>query len=114
NIVDTTVLDNTPQVAVFIEHRKDHLEAVRRLKDIEAEATSPSIFLNIGGWPAVQRRHLTPKPLPGQGASGPGTPEMVLQITTAVAADDLLVRLESRLPENAPSQVVDEVEAIGQ
>ena len=39
---------------------------------------------------------------------------MVLQITTAVAADDLLVRLESRLPENAPSQVVDEVEAIGQ
>jgi hypothetical protein len=112
--LDTTALANTAQIMIFTERRNDHAEAVRRLKDIEAEASSASIFLNIGGWPSLQRRHLTQKPLPGQDAPvSPGSGGMVLQITTAVAAGDLLVRLESMLPEDAPPEVADEVEAIG-
>lgn len=114
NTLDATALANTPHIAIFTERRKDHAEAVRRLKEIEAEATSPSTFLKVGGWPALQRRHLRPKPLPGQDAtSSGGSGEMVLQITTTIAAGDLLVRLESFLPEDAPSQIADEVEAIG-
>jgi hypothetical protein len=39
---------------------------------------------------------------------------MVLLITTAVAANDLLVRLECVLPEDLPPEIADLVEAIGQ
>ena len=42
NIVDTTVLDNTPQVAVFIEHRKDHLEKRLRMRHWQYVADSLS------------------------------------------------------------------------
>ncbi len=110
--LDAHALAKTPRITLFTERRQDHAEAVRRLKEIEAEASAPSTYLNIGGWPALQRRHLTPKPLPGQGA--PTDPGNVLQITTAVAAGDLLVRLESMLPEDAPPEVAVEVEMIGQ
>jgi hypothetical protein len=114
NTLSADALANTARIFIHTQRRKDHAEAVRHLKEIEAEAISPSTFLNIGGWPALQRGHLTPKPLPGQDAPGSsGSPEMVLQITTAVAAEDLLVRLESMLPEGAPPEVADEVVAIG-
>ncbi|MGH9960511.1 MAG: WD40/YVTN/BNR-like repeat-containing protein, partial [Pyrinomonadaceae bacterium] len=108
--LDVSRFGEIPQITIFIEHRKHHEDAVRRLKEIEAEAPSPSSFLSIGGWPALQRRHLAPKPLPGAAADGDNTE---LQITTAVAAGHLLVRLEARLKPNAPSQLIEEVEAIG-
>jgi hypothetical protein len=38
---------------------------------------------------------------------------MVLKITTAIAAENLLVRLESFLPEDAPGEIAGEIEAIG-
>jgi len=114
NTLGANALVNTARIFIHTERRKDHGEAVRQLKEIEAEATSPSTFLSIGGWPALQRRHLTIKPLPGQDAPGSAaSPEMVVQITTAVAVSDLLVRLESLVAQDAPSQVANEVEEIG-
>ena len=111
--LDAAALDRTPRITLYLERRSDHAEAVRRLKEIEAEAVSPSTFLSIGGWPALQRRHLAPKPQPGQGDILGPVDEKVLEITTAVAAGDLLVRIEGRLQPDAPAGVVDQVEAIG-
>src|SRR5439155_21992887 len=75
---------------------------------------SPSTFLNIGGWPALQRRYVAPKPQPGEEeAPLAGKTEMELNITTAVAAGDLLVRLDGRLLPDAPAKIADEIEAIG-
>jgi hypothetical protein len=109
-------LARTAQITVDIEDRRDHAEAVRRLKEIAAEVDSPVSFLNIGGWPALQRRFLAPKPMPSQGGATPlpgrGV-EMQLNITTAVAAGDLLVRLDGRLLPDAPPEIADQIEAIG-
>lgn len=109
--LDTHARAKVPQITIFTERRKDHAEAVSRLKEIEAEASSPSTFLNIGGWPALQRQHIQPRPQP---STGPQFADpMVLVITIAVAAEDLLVRLEGWLPSDAPQEVTDQVEAIG-
>jgi HYDIN/CFA65/VesB family protein len=112
--LDAAALDKIAQIMIFTEHRRDHAEAVRRLKEIEAETDSPSTFLTIGGWPALQRRHLAPKPQPGQGPLLEEAGEMVLEITTAVAAGDLLVELDGRLRPDAPPRSANEVEVIGQ
>src|SRR5262249_22308563 len=96
--LDAHARAKVPQITIFTERRTDHAEAVRRLKEIEAEASSPSTFLNIGGWPALQRQHLQPRPQPGQDLPVGDDSGMVLVITTAVAAEDLLVRLEGWLP----------------
>jgi uncharacterized repeat protein (TIGR01451 family) len=114
--LDVQARGKVTQMTIFTERRKDHAEAVRRLKEIEAEASSPSTFLNIGGWPALQRQHLQPRPQPGQGPPVEGSEgsTMILVITTAVAAEDLLVRLEGWLPSDAPPELTGEVKAIGQ
>jgi uncharacterized repeat protein (TIGR01451 family) len=111
--LDAQARDKVTQITIFTEHRKDHAEAVRRLKEIEAESSSPATFLKIGGWPALQRQHLQPRPQPGQGPPVEGS-TMIRVITTAVAAGNLLVRLEGWLPSDAPPDVMGEVEAIGQ
>jgi Abnormal spindle-like microcephaly-assoc'd, ASPM-SPD-2-Hydin len=110
--LDAATLDKIAQIMISTEHRTDHAEAVHRLKEIEAEAGSPSTFLTIEGWPALQRRHLVPKPQPSQGSRV--ARQIILEITTAVAVEDLLVIIEGRLPSNAPPEVAHEVEAIGQ
>ena len=57
--------------------------------------------------PATGEFRLPPqKPLPG--------PARILHVTTAVAAGDLFVRLEGRLPPDAPAAVEATVRAIGQ
>jgi hypothetical protein len=116
--LDVDTLDKTARIIVTFEHGKDHAEVVRRLAEIATEGNWPVNFLNIGGWPALQRVHLAPKPQPGQNtpleeSADETVDERVLVITTAVAAGDLLVRLEGRLLPDAPPAVTDQMEAIG-
>jgi len=103
----------TPTVRVVIGYleRIDHADAVSQLAEYAHESHTPSTFLAIGGWPALQRVQLVERPQPGEGPRFPD-PNMV-QITTAVAADNLLVRLEADLPSNADQQLKDTVLAIG-
>jgi hypothetical protein len=91
-----------------------HAEAVRRLREIEAEWRITSTFITIGGWPALQRRQLVPKPrvsVRSQGASV--AKERLVMVTTAVAAGATLVRLDGFAPESVSPQVVDQMESIG-
>ncbi len=104
----------TPTVRVVITYleRIDHADAVSKLAEYANESSQPSTFLAIGGWPALQRVQLVKRPQPGDGPLFPD-PNMV-QITTAVAAGNLLVRLETGLPSDANQQFKDLVLAIGQ
>jgi hypothetical protein len=104
----------TPTVRVVIGYldRTDHNDAVNQLAEYASESRNASSFLTIGGWPALQRVQLVKRPQPSQAPRNPD-PNMV-QITTAVAAGNLLVRLEGRLPSDANQQLKDIVLAIGQ
>ena len=90
---------------------KDHAEAVQRLKVIEAEWGMTSKFITIGGWPALQRRQLVPKP--SEGDARGGAPEMMFMVTTAVAVDATLVRMDGFAPEDASTDILDQIESIG-
>ena len=81
-----------PQMTVSTDERDDHADAVRRLAEIAAERDVAPTWLEIGGWPALQRRFLTQRPQAGEESSHT---EMVMQITTAVAVGDELLRMET-------------------
>ena len=58
----------TPQIHVSTEQRTDGQDAARRLTEIAAETADAVTSLTIGGWPAIQRRHLAPWPQLGHGS----------------------------------------------
>jgi len=103
----------TPTVRVVIGYlpRIDHADAVSQLAEYAHESNLPSTFLAIGGWPALQRVQLVTRPQPSQAPRHPDP--MMVQITTAVAAGSLLVRLEAALPSDADEQLKNLVLAIG-
>ena len=102
-----------PTVRVLIGYleRPDHADAVKQLAEYANESSQPSTFLAIGGWPALQRVQLVKRPQPGNAPLFPD--RNMVQITTAVAAGNLLIRLEAQLPSNADQQLKDLVLAIG-
>ena len=100
----------TPQIHVSTEQRTDGQDAARRLTEIAAETADAVTSLTIGGWPAIQRRHLAPWPQLGHGSSSDGS--MALTITTAVAAGDRIIRLDGSLPSDAPAELAEQVAAI--
>jgi hypothetical protein len=101
----------TARVQITAVHRTNHVEALRELHEIVSEARAPVTFLDIGGWPGLQRRHIEPRQQP---SGGPRFADaMVLRVTTAVAVGDLLVRAEASLPSAASSALINQVEAMG-
>jgi len=105
----------TPTVRIVIGYleRTDHADAVSQLAEYANESRTRSSFLAIAGWPALQRVQRVTRPQPG--GEGPLNPDrLMVQITTAVAADNLLVRLEANLPSDADQELKDLVLAIGQ
>lgn len=100
----------TTRIQITVVTRTDHAEAVRELREIASENTSTPTFVRIGGWPALQRRHLGLREQPGEGPQF--ADKMVLTITTAIAADNLLVRVEASLPSAAGRTLITQVEAI--
>jgi hypothetical protein len=101
----------TARVQITAVRRTNHAEALRELREIVSEVHAPVTFLEIGGWPGLQRRHKEPRQQPS------GWPlfadVMVLRITTAVAVGDLLVRSEAFLPSASGATLISQVEAMG-
>lgn len=83
----------TVRIQITAVTRTDHAEAARELREIATENTSRPTFASIGGWPALQRQHLGLREQPGEGPQF--ADKMVITITTAIAAGNLLVRLEA-------------------
>jgi hypothetical protein len=109
--------DTTPptvRVTIGYLERLDHGDAVSQLAEYANESSVSPAFLTIGGWPALQRVQLVERRLPGEQEEEFFRDLEMVQITTAVAADNLLVRVEGDLPSNADQQLQGLVLAIGQ
>ena len=104
-------VDATVRVQIGYLLKSDHGSVVGELAEIAKEYETPPTFLAIGGWPALERVQQLKRPQPSQAPRHPD-PQMV-QITTAVAAGSLLIRLDGRLPSNADQQLRDLVLDIG-
>jgi HYDIN/CFA65/VesB family protein len=100
----------TARIQITVVPRTDHAEAIRELREIASENTTRPTFARIGGWPALQRRHLGVREQPGEGPEF--ADKMVLTITTAIAAGNLLIRIEASLPSAASQALIAQVEAI--
>src|SRR5208282_4768872 len=104
----------TSQVAIGYLIRVSNADAVSQLTQYENESSVTPTLLTIGGWPAFQRVQLVARHQPGEGERGPFPDPQTVNITTAVAAGNLLVRLEGSLPSDANQQLQSLVLAIGQ
>jgi hypothetical protein len=102
-----------PSVRILIGYieRTDHADAVSQLAEYANESRTRPTFLTIGGWPAFQRVQVIKRP---QGEGPPHPDSQMVQITTAIAAGNLLVRLEAGLPSDADEQLKELVLAVGQ
>ena len=105
---------NGGHIMVFKEKRRSRDEAVMRLGEIAAESKVPPTFLLIDGWPAVERRETVTIPLPDEAEkSASDSNQKAVLVTTAIAAEDVVVRLEASLPLGVSSSILTEVEKIG-
>src|SRR4030095_2891407 len=82
----------TARMQINIEPRLDHADALERLRHIAAEYSGSEAYLEIGGWPAYQRRYLAPLARKSRAATRPV--EMTIRVTTAIAAGDQVIRIE--------------------
>jgi hypothetical protein len=107
---------------VFVERRLDHAEAVRRLAEIASARKAETKYSSIAGWPAVQFRYreVLPEPsehlgLPADKFEKPLPPEerMALHTATAIAFEDMVVRLETTVTPKADDARAREAEEIG-
>ena len=104
-------LGGLAQVFVTVEHRTDHADAVRRLREIASEFEAPVMYLTIGGWPAMQRQVITAKEQPGA-VGADAQQQQILTITTAIAAGDLLIRADARMAPDVGEETKQQVLAI--
>jgi len=103
--------NSVPRIDMSVTPVANHAEALHRLREIEAESGMTSRYVAIGGWPALQRRQLVPKPHEGDDVDSDGA--KLFMVTTAVAAGATVVRLDGFAPETASPGVVDQMESIG-
>jgi len=99
------------RILIAVEVGRSHQEALVRLGDIALEREVEPTFLEIGGWPAIQRRVRLPLEK-RQSIPVPESAGMYWRVTTAVAAGNRVLRMEGVVPDAFPLQV-DEVEEIG-
>lgn len=88
--------DKLPKINIWRESLPDHAAVLKRLLEIAAESSAVPQFSTIAGWPALQRSQLIPKPQRGQGVGqeSAAAPVLLRHITIAIAADNLLLRLD--------------------
>jgi hypothetical protein len=93
------------RIAIVVEQRGTHANAIERLAQIAAEESERPQLLVIAGWPALQRERKGPLPNPGESDS----PANVISTfaTTAIAADTMVVRFEAVLAPDADPKLAD-------
>ncbi|HXI03836.1 MAG TPA: choice-of-anchor D domain-containing protein [Candidatus Saccharimonadales bacterium] len=105
-------LEEIASVVIHTEQRADQAEALLRLRQIAAESDAPSQFLEIAGWPALQRQQVVRKPDPGDEENFHYEHPDEIVMTTAIAADTMIIRLEAVLPSNATPTTLAEAGAV--
>lgn len=102
----------TPRLIVSVEDRLTAEDAVRRLQSIAAESTTTAAVLAVCGWPGLERKYLVPVERPGRDEATAGS-ELSLRVTTAVAVDRYVVRLQGAVPAGMPDETADAMLAVG-
>ncbi|MFQ5457643.1 MAG: hypothetical protein ACE5FC_04210 [Myxococcota bacterium] len=59
--LDADRLKEIVQISVHTYRAPDHAAALMRLREIASESQAAPTFLEIGGWPALQRHRLAPR-----------------------------------------------------
>jgi hypothetical protein len=99
--------ENVARIHMGILKFAAHSDAVARLSIIVLERQVQPTFLTIGGWPALQRQVLMPKPERGEqeesAESKNAGRKMLLSITTAVAVGNSVFRMDGTVPADSPS-----------
>lgn len=101
---------NVARIVITTETRLSHTGALQRLKEIDAEQNEVGTFLNVGGWPAIQKRYTAVIARPGSPKQS--SDETELRVSTAIAADVLLVRIEGVVQPGADAALANEIEII--
>jgi len=96
----------TARIVITTENRLDHAGALQRLREIDAEFNAPGRYLQVGGWPALQRQVSVLAPSPGTTPQENG--DIETRVTTAIAVAELLVRVEGAVPGD-DAALVDEI-----
>ena len=90
-------------IQVTTEKRRSEAEAVNRLSQVAQETAGKRTFLDICGWPAMERQYQARLGLVGDRVTKKPMPEapLVQAVTIAIAQADLLIRFEARLQPGA-------------
>ncbi len=99
------------RMKITYENRRSSTEAIGRISDITFGIGADSgSLLSIAGWPAVQYSRVTQRDQPNRLRKLKS--ETVIRITTAIAVDDTLIRIEAILPPDANDEMVEESKQI--
>lgn len=102
---------------VAVERRLGHADALQRLVEIAQEQPEGARATVIAGWPAIERTYSDPVPRTGEAEEVEkdfdAQPRETLWATTAIAADDLVIRLETMLRPGASSSAIEDALSMG-
>jgi hypothetical protein len=99
------------RIVITAEPRRTHTAAIARLDSIGDERLEPAQSFKADGWPALQRRYVAIAPIPSS-AVRQGLPQLLTHVTTAVAVDRYLLRIEATIFPPASPALIAEVEQI--
>ena len=102
-----------PQITTDTLSQKTHADALQRLRQIAAESATPSTYMTIAGWPALQRTELMAKPEMGREDKPFEKPGTLVHVTTAVAAGNSVFRMDGFVDQEVDRGVSKEMETIG-
>ena len=111
-------LENAATIHMGVLKLRTHSDAVERLSIVAAERRVQPTFLTIGGWPALQRQALVPKPERGEpdGAELSNEPRrMLVSVTTAIAVGSSVFRMDGTVAAESPAAdaIAEQIKQIG-
>lgn len=103
-------------MTITSEPRRSHEEAVQRLAEIAVEIEAPVEFIEIGGWPAMQRQSTALLERTGQEAKQEKAPlqpqQFVVRVTTAIAVEDTVIQFQTELTPAAGPAVAEQAKGM--
>lgn len=103
-------------MTITTELRKSHEEAVQRLAEIAVEIPTPVTFMEIDGWPALQRQYTVPLERTGQEEKQEKAPlppqQLTLRVTTAIAVEATVIQFQTALAPAADPKIAEQAKSM--
>ncbi len=102
-----------PRMFVSTEERSSREEALARLAEIAAEWPASVSYLEVDGWPAIQRRYRRPLQRTAEDKVWVADDQLPLiqWVTTAIAYDQSVVRIEGAVADEGGGKISSEIAA---